>query len=240
VKIFNIFILILTLTACQPAEQTTAESSEKKTVAEQPKTVETSNSNDKKLSVSPLVEVEQRYQVIDSDEVCSEPVVIEFFAYQCPHCYKLEEFAQVWKKTNAGKVKFQPVPTHLGSQQFGSFLIVHEAAKRLGLLDKATQQLFKRIHEDKKSFASQQEAINFLVGLGATEEAVLAVIKDEEAGKKAMDENFRLLGKYKITGVPTVLVNHKYQIDVTHAGGYDKVFEVVDEVLKLPSNCSAK
>jgi len=49
-----------------------------------------------------------------------------------------------------------------------------------------------------------------------------------------------LLAKYKIAGVPTILVNHRYKFDVTKAGGYDKVFEVVDQTLAMPSNCSGK
>ena len=119
-----------------------------------------------------------------------------------------------------------------------SFLIVHQAADVLGLLDKATPKLFSRIHDEKKSFASQAEAIDFLVSLGANVEDATSALSDEANGKRAIDENFKLLAKYKITGVPTILVNHRYKFSVTQAGGYDKVFEVVDETLALPSNCT--
>lgn len=226
-RIFCIFTVLLALLACQPDQN----ESKEPVASEAP-------SKDLPAKFSMLLE--QPYDIIESDEVCTEPVVIEFFAYHCPHCLKLEKFAQAWKKKNAGKVKFLTVPTHLGHQEFGPFLIVHQAAKDLGILEKATAMLFKRFHEDKKSFTSPEEAIAFLVSAGADETQAKKAITDEETTKTGLDENFRLLAKYKISSVPTILVNHRYQFDVTKAGGYEKVFEIVEETLKLPSNCSTK
>ena len=183
---------------------------------------------------------EQPFNLIESDESCDVPVVMEFFAYQCPHCYTLESHAKKWKDANQGKVKFVAIPTHLGNEQFGSFLIVHYAAKILGLLDKATPALFARIHDEKRGFSSVEEATDFLVTLGADPEKAKTAIESDEQIKTSIDEGFRLLSKYKIAGVPTIIVNHKYQFDVTKAGGYDKVFEVVNQTLALESNCNSK
>ena len=94
-----------------------------------------------------------------------------------------------------------------------------------------------RIHDEKRGFTSQDDAIDLLVANGADREVAVATLANEETMKTALDANFKLLSKYKIAGVPTMLVNHKYQFDVTKAGGYEKVFEVVEETLKLPSNC---
>ena len=181
---------------------------------------------------------EEPFNRIESDETCDTPVVMEFFAYQCPHCFTLESEAKKWKDANQGKVKFVAIPTHLGNEQFGSFLIVHHAAKILGVLDKATPALFKRIHEENKGFSSPDDAINFLVALGASPEKAKSAVESDEQIKTSIDESFRLLAKYKIAGVPTIIVNHKYQFDVTKAGGYDKVFDVVNQTLALDSNCT--
>ncbi|PHS20644.1 MAG: hypothetical protein COA86_01475 [Kangiella sp.] len=217
-----------------------------------PKPVEASNItskdvNDTKAVESKLIESQstdfsllkdEPFTRIDSDETCEAPVVMEFFAYQCPHCYTLEAEAKKWKDANKGKVNFVAIPTHLGREEFGSFLIVHHASDQLGLLEKATPALFDRIHNQKKGFSSPDDAIAFLVSLGANQEEATMAIESDEKIKTAIDESFRLLSKYKIAGVPTIIVNHKYQFDVTKAGGYDKVFEVVDQTLKLNSNCS--
>lgn len=248
-KLFYFTFLALLLSACQPSEEVKKPEAAEKPANLEPKTSpenEHNNSHNhdhdhaqtQKPTLSPLLE--QPYEIVESDEACSEPVVIEFFAYQCPHCYTLEKHSQAWQEKNKGKVKFQSIPTHLGNQQFGPFILVHETAKTLGLLDKVTPMLFKRLHEEKKLFSSQDEAIDFLVSAGAEKESALKVMGDEEAIKTAIDSNFRLLAKYKISGVPTILVNHRYKFDVTKAGGYDEVFKVVDQTLKLPSNCNAQ
>lgn len=243
-RILTIFVLILSLAACQQTDEDlkkpdTSESKMAKSEATDTKTNGNQPSNSKpEASTDFSLLSDLPYETVESDETCSEPVVIEFFAYQCPHCYKLESYAQAWKEQNAGKVKFQSVPTHLGHQEFGAFLIVHHAAERLGLLKEATPALFKRLHEEKQSFASQDDAAAFLVSIGATEQDAKAALDDQESGKTAINDDFRLLSKYKISGVPTILVNHRYKFDVTKAGGYDNVFKVVEETLKLPSNCS--
>jgi len=244
VKLFRLLFLALLLSACQPADETKKPEAIEKAPEPEAKTssVQTHDHSHEhehpqtnKPNISPLLE--QPYEIVESDETCTEPVVMKFFAYQCPHCYTLEKHTQTWKKENNGKVKFQAVPTHLGNQQFGPFILVHETAKTLGLLDKITPMLFKRLHEEEKLFSSQDEAIDFLVSAGANKESATVAIENEEAIKTAIDSNFRLLAKYKISGVPTILVNHRYKFNVTKAGGYDKVFEVVNQTLKLPSNC---
>ena len=207
------------------------------------------NTKDAKVVQSKLIESkstdfsllrDEPFTRIESDEACEAPVVMEFFAYQCPHCYTLETEAKKWKDANKGKVKFVAIPTHLGREEFGAFLIVHHASNLLGLLDKATPALFDRIQNQKRGFTSPDDAIAFLVSLGAKQEEAKTAIESDEKIKTAIDESFRLLSKYKISGVPTIIVNHKYQFDVTKAGGYDKVFEVVDQTLRLDSNCSTK
>jgi thiol:disulfide interchange protein DsbA len=253
VRIISIFALILSLAACQQAADDTATSKEvdkKVTASETNKNqsaaevVEKTKESNEKVESAETKDfsllTEQPYDIVESDEACTAPVVIEFFAYQCPHCYKLEKFADAWKKKNAGKVQFRSVPTDLGRKEFSSFMIVHHSAEKLGLLDSAIPALFNRLHEQKKAFASLDEAVDFLVSLGASEQDAKKAIEDQEAVKTAIDESFRLLSKYKITGVPAILVNHRYKFDVTKAGGYDKVFEVVEETLKLPSGCSDK
>ncbi len=231
--------------ACQQAadDRQTSQPTENSAVTE---TITTSKISQPTPNIAPKTEekfsllLELPYDTVESDEVCTAPVVIEFFAYQCPHCYKLEEFAANWRKNNAGKIQFRPIPTDLGNKKFGSFLIVHHAAEKIGMIEVVIPALFERLHEQKKGFSSLDDAIAFLVSLGASEQDAKQAIEDQKAIEKAVKEDFRLLSKYKISGVPTVLVNHHYQFSVTKAGGYDKVFEVVDETLKLTSHCSKK
>jgi len=229
----NLIVLcsILLIVACQPSAEEN-QLSEGETV---PASTVEKSSNKKNFSLL----VDQPYDVIESAQTCDQPIVIEFFAYQCPHCYTLQKQADIWKKKNQGKVKFKAVPTHLGHQEFSSFLIVHQAAEKLGVIDDAMPKIFARLHEEKRGFASQDEVVEFFVSLGVANEAARSAIQDGKAIQSEIDKNFEMLTSYKIAAVPTILVNYKYQFSVTKAGGYDRVFKVVDETLKLPSNCNA-
>jgi len=171
---------------------------------------------------------------------CEEPVVIEFFAYHCPHCYNLEPAAEKWREKNKGKVKFLSVPTTLGYNEFGPYLLVHHAAKKLGVLEKAQHAIFERFHKEKKLFASPEDAAAFLASLGADEKEALEVLGDQEYMSKSIEADYELLSKYKVSSVPQVLVNHKYLTNITAAGGNDQVFELVDQLLDKPHSCEAK
>lgn len=191
-------------------------------------------------SDTPLVMTGERFKMVEPQEECSEPVVIEFYAYHCPHCKDLEPAAEAWRKKNAGKVKFISVPSDLGHQQMGSLLLVHHAAKILGVLEKTQHALFNRFHVEKKLFSSADEAAQFLADQGADLEKAKLVLADQEAMSKSINPDFELLNKYRIASVPQVLVNHQYITDITSAGGHKEVFETVDEMLKLQHNCKVK
>ncbi len=242
-KKITLLILFLFLTACQPETEKENNSSAKTSEAATQEAAQTHQQDehaghDHQATSDFSLVPKQPYETLETDEACSEPEVMEFFAYQCPHCYKLEPFTEKWKSGAGKDIKFVSVPTHLGHKEFGPFLIVHQTAVGLGMLDKVTPKLFERIHKYKKGFASQADAVNFLVSAGADEAEALKEIQSGEKIKAAMEENFKLLAQYKITGVPTIVVNKKYMLNITSAGGNDKVFDLVEEVLKLPSNCS--
>ena len=188
------------------------------------------------LDIPPVVTGE-KYRVVEPQMKCEKPVVIEFYAYHCPHCYNLEPEAEAWRKKNADKVEFITVPTHLGHERLGVLLLAHHAAKKLNILEKTQHALFKRFHEEKKLFGSQDELAQFLADQGADLEKAKQVLADQASIGKAIEADFEILNKYKITSVPQVLVNHRYMTDSKIAGGHENVFKVVDEVLQLESSC---
>lgn len=255
-QLFGILALALVLVACQ-GEQDAANKSD----AEQPKqeTVENETAQTKATeqeakpeevadqahsdgdghdhSHESAIPAGQQYSEVEPQYACEAPVVYEFFAYQCPHCYNLEPEAEKWRAKNAGKVKFVSVPTHLGRDQFGSLLLVHHAAAKLGVLEGVQKSLFHRIHKEKKLFASPEEAADFLADHGANKEQAMTVLADQATMTETINKDFDMMAKYKITSVPRVIVNHRYMTDITAAGGIENVFNIVDELLAKEHNC---
>lgn len=243
-----ILLAVFALSACQQeAEKAKTETREAaQTVAEKAKKeaekvvdstkAAVSGEHNNQVEAAPL----EPYTEVEPQFECEQPVVLEFFAYQCPHCYNLEPSAAAWRKKNAGKVKFVSVPSHLGRSEFGPFLLVHHAAEKLGILESTQHALFKRLHEEKKVFSSPEEAADFLVAQGANRKKALELLNDQESMGKIFERDFNMMQKYKVTSVPRVIVNHQYSTSITQAGGHDEVFQLVDELLKKDHNCKPK
>jgi len=177
------------------------------------------------------------FEEVEVKDQCEQPTVIEFFAYQCPHCYKLEPEVKKFKDSLEGKVTFKTIPTHLGREQFGVFLLIHDVAERLGVLDQVKPKLFAMLHEQAKPFNSEDDVVQIFVDAGIEKEKAQAAMRDNEKVSQSINSNFQLMQKYKILSVPTVLVNYQYVTDVTKSGGYEGVFKTVNELLEKPADC---
>ncbi len=195
--------------------------------------------NDTPKSV-PLVTVADKFEVVERQVECDKPTVIEFFAYHCKHCYTMHPQVIEWREKNKDKVDFVMIPSHLGHQQLSVLLLIHHAAKAVGVLDKAQDALFDRFHKEKKLFGSEDEAVDFLVQQGADKDKARQALTDQKALTEAINADFELLKAYKITSVPKLLVNHRYITNAGMAGGHEQLFKVVDELLKKEHECHAK
>jgi thiol:disulfide interchange protein DsbA len=229
-----ILISSMALMACQQSDSDKSSSTEP---APHPVTHEDSDKHDHQSHEHQATET--GYIEVEPQDSCEQPTVIEFFAYQCPHCFQLEPFAEKWKTAlhQNPTANFISIPTTLGREEFLPFLIIHYTAEKTGVLEKIQPQLFAMIHQQKGGFNNLDELVKLFVEAGADEQQVRTTLEDEAYLKSKFEADYQTMKKYKITGVPTVLVNYQYQITVSTAGGYDKVFEVVDKALKLPAKC---
>ena len=247
-RILTILILAALSFACDNSDSSNNKSNAEtnKTASQQPEAnstnadtssedVSSSNTNDDHSGHNHSVAEHsgEKYKEVDVQDSCSQPTVIEFFAYQCPHCYTLEEHVAKWKKQKDDNIKFITVPTDLGREEFTKFVVTHHVAERLNVLDEIKPQLFAVLHEQK----SINNILEIFTEAGVAEADAKAAFEDMETIKQDLVNGFETMRDYKITGVPALLVNYQYMINVTTAGGYDKVFDVVNETLDLPAKC---
>jgi thiol:disulfide interchange protein DsbA len=181
----------------------------------------------------------ETFKVLEPLDTCDKPTVIEFFAYQCPHCFTLEEHTQKWKKSLASDVDFIAVPTDLGRQEFVAFLAIHHSAKELGVLPVIQDKLFGILHRKEAGFADFNGVIDMFVAAGIDRAKATATLQNETLIRGKLMEGFEMMKRYKITSVPQVLVNYQYLTSPVMAQGYDKVFPIVDELLAKPADCKS-
>jgi thiol:disulfide interchange protein DsbA len=159
--------------------------------------------------------------------------VRELFWYGCPHCYHLEPTLNNWLKNKPEAAEFIRQPA-IFSKQWAFDAMHYYTLENLGLIEKLHEPLFALIHEKNKRFRSNEDFINWVAGFGVDKEKVEKTLKSfstkTKVRKAAVNTN-----KYKITGVPVIIVAGKYVTDASHAGNRNEMFKVVDFLVQKES-----
>jgi protein dithiol oxidoreductase (disulfide-forming) len=155
--------------------------------------------------------------------------VLEIFWYACPHCYDFEPYINEWKASIPEDVTFRRMPGI-----FRKSWIPHAkafyTAEKLGVHDKIHSQLFDAIHKNKKKIHDDKAIKKFFVKQGIDEDEFMKVYTSEEIDIQAK-QAFVMGQKYKVTGVPAIIVNGKYMISGTTAGSFENVLKITNALV---------
>ena len=159
--------------------------------------------------------------------------VVEVFWLACPHCYALEPFLKNWQKSKPAYVEFVRVPViwQPVHRTHAHFFYTLEALGRDDLVDKAMaviqeQHVMLAGSSDEESLRQQQEwaAKN---GVSADD---FAKAYNSFTVNSNMQRAEQLTQRYRVEGVPFVIVNGKYTTDVAKAGSEAKLMELMSDL----------
>lgn len=155
-------------------------------------------------------------------EVASKKVEVrEYFSFYCPHCRNFEPMVSELKKSLPEDVAFEY--NHVDflraaspqiQQLLSKGLVV---AQQLGMEKKLMAALFNYIQVQRATVSSEQDLRNIFVLNGADGEKVDKLMKSFSVNSKAkaMKKHQEHLNKARgITGVPTLVVNGKYRVNL--------------------------
>ncbi len=156
--------------------------------------------------------------------------VVELFWYGCPHCRDFEPYVEAWSKQLPDDVQFEHLPA-----VFGKTWEVHAkayfAAEAMGIEDKVRQPLFDALVKDRRPLNDVESLASFIGSLGFDKEVFTKSFNSFGVRSKVEQALSRARG-YRATGVPAVVVNGKYRVDASSAGGMDKVLRVVNFLIE--------
>jgi protein dithiol oxidoreductase (disulfide-forming) len=154
--------------------------------------------------------------------------VVEVFSYGCPHCFDFDTTIESWRAKQAPDMAFRRVPAMFRSE-WEILAQAFYAAEVLGVTDKVHKSIFEAIH---------------LQGLNPGDPAVLAKVFEDSAGVDGEQflkvlNSFGVRSKvqqadaqgrlYRLPGVPTLIVNGKYQVNGSRLTGTSiDLLDVVD------------
>ncbi|HIF51824.1 MAG TPA: thiol:disulfide interchange protein DsbA/DsbL [Thiotrichaceae bacterium] len=155
--------------------------------------------------------------------------VLEIFWYACPHCYDFEPYVNEWLENVPEDVTFRRMPGI-----FRKSWIPHAkafyTAEKMGILDKIHTPLFHAIHRDKKKLFDDKSIKKFFLKQGVDKAEFTKIYESDEIDTKAK-QAYVMGSRYKVTGVPAVIVNGKYMVSGSTAGSFENVLKVVDSLV---------
>ena len=161
--------------------------------------------------------------------------VLEIFWYGCPHCYTLEPHMQEWvSKEMPSNAEFVRIPATL-NRGWQVHARAYYTAEALGKLDEIHEGLFKAINVDRNPLNTEDQLVSFFADYGVTEEEFTEAFNSFAVQTKLRRAD-SLVRRYRITGVPAMVVNGKYVTGADMAGGIPQLFEVVEFLIAKESN----
>lgn len=155
--------------------------------------------------------------------------VVEVFWYGCPHCYSLEPYLDKWQESIPEDVEFRRVPGVLGKNWL-PHARAYYTAEILGILENIHKPLFEAIHRENRNIMNERQLRDFFVKQGAKKAEFDKVYQSQEVTDK-IKEAFTASMGYKLTGVPTIIVNGKYRTSASMTGSNQKLIEVIDQLV---------
>jgi thiol:disulfide interchange protein DsbA len=155
--------------------------------------------------------------------------VAEVFWYGCGHCYNLEPDLSAWVKKLPGDVSFVRIPVMWNptNEIHGR---IYYTAEALGKLDQINPAVFRSIHVDNRPMTDEKE-IQLLFeqnGVSAADfNKVFRSFSVESQLKRAKD----LTLKYRVKGVPLLVVNGKFTTDGPEIKNHQDLLAVAQELI---------
>ena len=155
--------------------------------------------------------------------------VAEIFWYGCPHCYTFDPYLESWKTNLPGNVNFVRIPA-----VWNPLLQLHArafyTAEALGKSEEMHVPIFREIHVNRNFLDTEQSLQAFFEQFDVGSEEFSNAFNSFSVHTKLQRAN-ELSRRYRISSVPTVLVNGKYSTSATKAGGYETLMDLIDELI---------
>ena len=157
--------------------------------------------------------------------------VAEIFWYGCPHCYTFDPYLENWKETLAEDVNFIRIPA-VWNNVLQTHAKVYFTAELLDVIDDVHTPIFREIHVNRNMLTETNALVDFFAQYGVMPDEFNQTFESFAVFTR-MQRADELSRRYRISSVPTVVVNGKYVTNATMAGDYPDLLRLVDELVEM-------
>jgi thiol:disulfide interchange protein DsbA len=153
------------------------------------------------------------YEII-KPTATAKPEVLEFFSYFCPHCYSFEPIIKQLQESLPEGIKVtKNHVVFLGGAMGEELTRAYATARILKVDETMSAVLFDAIQRQRLNVNSRQDIRDLFVANGVDGAQFDAAV-DSFVVNGQVAQMIRNAQNYKISGVPTVVVNGKYKVMV--------------------------
>jgi len=170
------------------------------------------------------------YEVLPIPVQTSDPQsveVVELFSYACIHCFSFEPDLDKWRSSATADVKFQRIPA-IFNADWQLMAQAYFTAEVLDVVDKVHGPLFNAIHVESRDLRDPAAMAEIFEKYAAIKPDRFNDIYNSFSVRNRVNQAVAKGRAYRITGVPTLIVNGKYRVDGQLAGNNTQMLEVVD------------
>ena len=211
---FLLFSLLIALLSCSNDDQTTFESG-----------------NEEKFRAG------VHYELLDNPTKVRDPSkieVTEVFWFGCNHCYALEPYIARWKRDIPFDVTFIKSPA-TWNDMLKTHARIYYTAKALGIEQQFVPAAFNTIQNEGKMLTGNTELEYYFRGFDVQKDRYKAV-STSFGVRNAVDQADKKMKDWKVTGVPSLVVNGKYKVAASRSVRTDELFDVVDFLIEKERN----
>lgn len=161
--------------------------------------------------------------------------VVEVFWYGCGHCFHLDPMLESWKaKNKPAYAEFTRVPV-MWNDVTKAHARLFYTLEALGKLEQLHTPVFREIHvkgnvlADRDPAKTEQIHREFLKQHGVSEADFNRTYRSFSVENKLARAD-QLTKRYRVTGVPLMVVNGKYTTDVGMAGGEPAMLTLLNDL----------
>lgn len=155
--------------------------------------------------------------------------VAEVFWYGCPHCNDFEPYLRKWEMTKPDYVNFVRIPA-VRNPLMRMHARMYYTAQALGKGEEMHEAFFREIQVNGDMLDSEEKIAAFFTQYGVGADDFMKTW-DSFAVDAKLQRADELARRYNISSVPTVVINGKYVSDDSMAGSYDRLIELIDDLV---------
>ena len=177
------------------------------------------------------------YELLDNPTKVRDPSkieVTEVFWFGCNHCYALEPYIARWKRDIPLDVTFIKSPA-TWNDMLKTHARIYYTAKALGIEQQFVPAAFNTIQNEGKMLTGNTELEYYFRGFDVQKDRYKAV-STSFGVRNAVDQADKKMKEWKVTGVPSLVVNGKYKVAASRSVRTDELFDVVDFLIEKERN----